>query len=49
MWAKLEALVNGARLASKELWPRTAKRPSRRSSAGRKGAAKRKVKRRAAA
>jgi 5-methyltetrahydropteroyltriglutamate--homocysteine methyltransferase len=49
MWAKLEALVEGARLASKELWPRTAKRPSRESTAGRKGAAKRKVKRRAAA
>src|SRR3954471_8713555 len=49
MWAKLEALVEGARVASKELWPRTAKRPSRKSAAGRKGAAKRKVKRRAAA
>jgi 5-methyltetrahydropteroyltriglutamate--homocysteine methyltransferase len=49
MWAKLEALVDGARLASKELWPRTAKRPSRKSTARRKGTAKRKVKRRAAA
>ena len=49
MWAKLEALVEGARIASKELWPRTAKRPSRKSAARRKGAAKRKVKRRAAA
>src|SRR4051812_6542687 len=49
MWAKLEALVEGARLASKELWPRTAKRPSRKSAARRKGPAKRKVKRRAAA
>jgi 5-methyltetrahydropteroyltriglutamate--homocysteine methyltransferase len=49
MWAKLEALVEGARLASKELWPRTAKRPSRKSTARRKGPAKRKVKRRAAA
>jgi 5-methyltetrahydropteroyltriglutamate--homocysteine methyltransferase len=49
MWAKLEALVNGARLASKELWPRNAKRPSRKSTARRKGPPKRKVKRRAAA
>ena len=49
MWAKLEALVEGARLASKELWQRTAKRPSRKSTARRNGAAKRKVKRRAAA
>jgi 5-methyltetrahydropteroyltriglutamate--homocysteine methyltransferase len=43
MWAKLEALVDGARVASKELWPRTAKRPPR------KGSVRRKVKRRAAA
>jgi 5-methyltetrahydropteroyltriglutamate--homocysteine methyltransferase len=49
MWAKLEALVEGARLASKELWPRTAKRPSQKNTAGRKGTARRKVKRRAAA
>ena len=49
MWGKLEALVEGARLASKELWQRTAKRPSRKSTARRNGAAKRKVKRRAAA
>ena len=27
MWAKLEALVEGARLASKELWGRTRSRP----------------------
>ena len=27
MWAKLESLVQGARLASKVLWPRAAKRP----------------------
>jgi 5-methyltetrahydropteroyltriglutamate--homocysteine methyltransferase len=43
MWAKLESLVEGARRASKELWPRSAKRPAR------KGAAKKKLKRRAAA
>jgi 5-methyltetrahydropteroyltriglutamate--homocysteine methyltransferase len=28
MWAKLEALVEGARLASRELWPRPSKRPA---------------------
>jgi hypothetical protein len=27
MWAKLQALVDGARLASKELWGKGAKRP----------------------
>jgi 5-methyltetrahydropteroyltriglutamate--homocysteine methyltransferase len=32
-WAKLEALVEGARLASKELWRRPARRPASRSSA----------------
>jgi 5-methyltetrahydropteroyltriglutamate--homocysteine methyltransferase len=54
MWAKLESLVEGARLASRELW----RRPSKRSGAKRAGAkrpaknragAKRKVKRRAVA
>jgi 5-methyltetrahydropteroyltriglutamate--homocysteine methyltransferase len=54
MWAKLEALVEGARLASRELW----RRPSKRSAPKRAGAkrpaknrarARRKVKRRAVA
>ena len=39
MWAKLEALVEGARLASKELWRKGAKRPAaKRAAAGRSGA-----------
>jgi hypothetical protein len=29
MWAKLEALVEGARLASKELWGGTKSRPDK--------------------
>jgi len=54
MWAKLEALVEGAQLASRELWHR----PSKRSAPKRAGAkrpaknragARRKVKRRAVA
>ena len=44
MWAKLEALVEGARLASKELWRRTPKRPARK-----RAGAKRPAKRRAVA
>jgi 5-methyltetrahydropteroyltriglutamate--homocysteine methyltransferase len=31
MWAKLEALAAGARLASKELWRRSAKKPAAKS------------------
>src|SRR5262245_62355305 len=45
MWAKLEALVQGARLASKELWP--PKRPRARRAA-RRPAVKRPAARRAA-
>ena len=48
MWAKLEALVEGARLASKELWRRSVKRPaSERAVPKRRVAAKRPAKRHA--
>jgi 5-methyltetrahydropteroyltriglutamate--homocysteine methyltransferase len=48
MWAKLQALVDGARLASKELWRRPAKRLVAKRAAARRPAAKRPTKRRAA-
>jgi hypothetical protein len=50
MWAKLKSLVEGARLASKELWRHGGKRPAgRRLAAGRakRAAAKRRPVRRA--
>jgi len=50
MWAKLEALVAGARLASKELWP-TKRRPAKHANkraAARRPAAARPARRRAA-
>jgi 5-methyltetrahydropteroyltriglutamate--homocysteine methyltransferase len=34
MWAKLEALVEGARLASKELWRRSPRRPAPKRAKG---------------
>jgi 5-methyltetrahydropteroyltriglutamate--homocysteine methyltransferase len=43
MWAKLEALVAGARLASKELWRKAAKRAG--TTTAKKAAAKRPAKR----
>jgi 5-methyltetrahydropteroyltriglutamate--homocysteine methyltransferase len=54
MWAKLESLVEGARLASRELWRRPSKRSgTKRASAKRpaknRAGARRKVKRRAVA
>ena len=48
MWAKLEALVEGARLASQELWRRSPKRRPRAGAARRHGSAARPAKRRAA-
>ena len=47
MWAKLESLVAGARLASKELWRRPAKRPAAKRSTGKGSTAKRRARRRA--
>ena len=48
MWAKLAALVEGARLASKELWRRGAKRPAAKRASTKRPAAKRPAARRAA-
>jgi 5-methyltetrahydropteroyltriglutamate--homocysteine methyltransferase len=47
MWAKLESLVAGARLASTELWRRSARRGIARRSSAKRPASKRPVKRRA--
>jgi 5-methyltetrahydropteroyltriglutamate--homocysteine methyltransferase len=41
MWAKLEALVEGARLASKELWRKPAKRLAPKRASAKRPAAKR--------
>ena len=49
MWAKLDALAEGAAPRQQGAVAATAKRPSRKSPVRRKGTAKRKVKRRAAA
>ena len=43
MWAKLQALVDGARLASKELWSKSAKRQPVKRAAVRRPAGKRRV------
>ena len=49
MWAKLEALVAGAQLASKLLWPRAkARRPAAKRKAAKRPVAKRPARRRAA-
>jgi hypothetical protein len=48
MWAKLQALVDGARLASNELWRKGAKRPAGKRAVTKRAAAKRPAKRRAA-
>ena len=51
MWAKLQALVDGARLASKELWRKSVKRPAAKRAtrvAAKRPAAKPPAKRRAA-
>jgi 5-methyltetrahydropteroyltriglutamate--homocysteine methyltransferase len=48
MWAKLQALVDGARLATKELWRKGAKRPAGKRAATKRAAVKRPGKRRAA-
>ena len=51
MWAKLQALVDGARLASKELWRKSVKRPTAKRAtrvAAKRPAAKPPAKRRAA-
>jgi len=45
-WAKLEALVAGARLASKELWAKSRKKSAVKKSAVKKSAAKKAAKRR---
>jgi 5-methyltetrahydropteroyltriglutamate--homocysteine methyltransferase len=47
MWAKLQALVDGARLASKELWSKGPKRPATKRAA--RAPAKRAVAKRPAA
>jgi 5-methyltetrahydropteroyltriglutamate--homocysteine methyltransferase len=49
MWAKLEALVEGARLASKELWRRSPKRTAPKRMTAKRRPAKRPPKRRAVA
>jgi 5-methyltetrahydropteroyltriglutamate--homocysteine methyltransferase len=48
MWAKLAALVAGARLASKELWQRGGKRPAAKRTTAKRAATKAGAKRRAA-
>jgi 5-methyltetrahydropteroyltriglutamate--homocysteine methyltransferase len=48
MWAKLQALVDGARLASKELWRKAAKRPAGKRAATKRAAVKPPGKRHAA-
>jgi len=48
MWVMLASLVEGARLASKELWRRAAKRSPAKRPAARRAAAKRPARRRAA-
>ena len=45
-WAKLEALVAGARLASKELWAKSRKKSAVKKSAVKKSASKKAAKRR---
>jgi len=45
-WAKLEALVAGARLASKELWGKSRKKSAAKKSAAKKSAPKKAAKRR---
>ena len=49
MWAKLEALVEGARLASKDLWRRSPKRAAPKRMTAKRRPAKRPSKRRAVA
>ena len=41
MWAKLEALAAGARLASRELWRRSAKKPAAKRRAAKRAAGRR--------
>jgi len=47
-WAKLEALVAGARLASKELWGKSRKKSAAKKSAAKKSAAKKSAPKKAA-
>ena len=48
MWAKLQSLVEGARLASKELWRRSARRPAAKRAPAKRAASQRPAKRRVA-